>query len=375
MSLSVEADDPASVFATQRQSVGAYGLSVELRQKPDCGEFILMGLSDPSRWSQLPSAEWQKLFRVSVKSKDETSPTPSMLGTYQFEGNELKFASRFPLSSKVRYLVTLSSALDADSRERSLEFVLENTANASPSRVTHVFPSADVLPENTLKFYIHFSAPMSRGEAYERIHLLQEDKEVEAPFLELGEELWDADQMRFTLFIHPGRIKRGVKPRMDNGLPLVDGKRFSLVVDQAWRNADGVPMESRFLKTFTATASDDEQPNPEKWRIGTPKANSTDRVSLTFNEPLDHAMLSRVLQVLDADRRPIAGKTEVTEHETVWSFLPTTPWKKGVYMVDVASNIEDLAGNSIARPFETRSGVETDSTPPPPRVGIEFVVE
>ena len=40
--------------------------------------------------------------------------------------------------------------------------------------VEEIYPTADVLPENHLKFYLHFSAPMSRGEAYLRVHLLDE---------------------------------------------------------------------------------------------------------------------------------------------------------------------------------------------------------
>ena len=32
---------------------------------------------------------------------------------------------------------------------------------------------------------------------------------IELPFLEIDEELWDPAMMRLTLFIDPGRIKRG----------------------------------------------------------------------------------------------------------------------------------------------------------------------
>src|SRR2546421_64758 len=38
--------------------------------------------------------------------------------------------------------------------------------------VAHVSPSADRLPENRLKFSLHFSAPMSRGGSYRHIKLL-----------------------------------------------------------------------------------------------------------------------------------------------------------------------------------------------------------
>ena len=70
-----------------------------------------------------------------------------------------------------------------------------------------------MLPENLLKFYVHFSAPMSRGNIYDYIRLLNADgKQVELPFLEIDEELWDDSLTRLTLFIDPGRIKRGVLP-------------------------------------------------------------------------------------------------------------------------------------------------------------------
>ena len=46
---------------------------------------------------------------------------------------------------------------------------------APTTRVDHVYPSADVLPDNQLKFYLHFSAPMRRGEAWQHIHLLKQD--------------------------------------------------------------------------------------------------------------------------------------------------------------------------------------------------------
>ena len=64
----------------------------------------------------------------------------------------------------------------------------------------------------------YFDAPMSRGEAYRHIHLVdaKTGREVEAPFLELGEELWDGDFRRFTLLCDPGRVKRGLKPRERN---------------------------------------------------------------------------------------------------------------------------------------------------------------
>jgi hypothetical protein len=79
--------------------------------------------------------------------------------------------------------------------------------------ITQVNPTADRLPENTLRWYVHFSAPMTRGGAYRHVKLLCGETEVSYPFLELDEELWSADGKRFTLLFDPGRVKRGLKPR------------------------------------------------------------------------------------------------------------------------------------------------------------------
>ncbi|NIP93248.1 MAG: hypothetical protein GWO24_07240, partial [Akkermansiaceae bacterium] len=79
--------------------------------------------------------------------------------------------------------------------------------------VTHVAPGADVLPFNLLKFYLHFSAPMTRGRAYQHITLRHHDGQpVADPFLELPEELWNPEMTRLTILLDPGRIKRGLLP-------------------------------------------------------------------------------------------------------------------------------------------------------------------
>ncbi len=36
----------------------------------------------------------------------------------------------------------------------------------------------------------------------------------------------------------------------------------------------------------------------------------------------------------------------------VWRFTPKSPWGSGNYRLVVGTDLEDVAGNSIARPFE-----------------------
>src|SRR5438128_8167014 len=115
---------------------------------------------------------------------------------------------------------------------------------------------------------------MASGGAYRHVHLLNaKGKEVEAPFLELDEELWSPDFRRFTLYFDPGRIKRGLKPREDVGPVLEEGKSYTLLIDRDWNDAQGNPLRESFRKTFTVGPPDDEAIDPQKWKIYAPRAD------------------------------------------------------------------------------------------------------
>ena len=361
----------------QTQAVGQSSLKVELREFPDRSHestISVLGLKQLAELRELRDEQLRELLVVRVQQTNDSS-APPVLGSYSVTESELQFTSRFPFSPFVKYSVELSEKL-TNAAAATLVFSPRGKTLAAAPKVVAIYPTAAALPENLLKFYIHFSAPMSRGEAYERIHLVHAGSEVADPFLELGEELWDVEQTRFTLFIHPGRIKRGVKPREDDGLPMSDGKEYELQIDAAWTGADHQRLSSTHVKKFRIVAADEDQPNPVNWTIGTPKVGTQQPVTLTFNEPLDHAMLNRVLQVRDPAGQLIAGKVTVEEHETVWSFAPEKPWKRSDYAIEVATNLEDLVGNSIARPFETKMQVEqSDEVAAAPLVAIEFTVE
>jgi hypothetical protein len=232
-------------------------------------------------------------------------------------------------------------------------------------QVTAIYPSADELPENLLKFYIHFSGPMSRGEAYRHVRLLNGSGEpVPWPFLELGEELWNPEMTRFTLFFEPGRIKQGLVPRLEMGPALASGGTYTLVVDEAWPDAAHRPLSQSARKTFRAAPADRRQPDPARWGITPPQAGTTQDVSIQFDEPLDHAMLQRVLSIRDSAGRQVSGKVSIAEHERRWGFSPEAPWQPGRHVVAVETILEDGAGNSIARPFEVDRNQATGSSAP-----------
>jgi hypothetical protein len=310
-----------------------------------------------ARLEQTPE-QWQALFAVYVERGGERVKQPAMLGSYRVAKDALRFEPRFPLVRGVSYRAVFHPDRlpgRAGSTEQAVEKVLllPKAKPAAPTVVAHVYPSKDELPENQLKFYLHFSAPMSRGEAYEHIRLLDSDgKADERAFLELPQELWDRDGKRFTLFIDPGRVKRGLKPREDLGPVLEAGKRYTLVIDRAWKDAEGNPLKETYRKTFRVLPLDETQPDPKTWKLEAPAAGTATPLVMTSPKPLDHALLHRMLWITDARGEKIAGTIEVTRQETCWCFTPAAPWKAGSYHLIADTRLEDLAGNSIGRPFE-----------------------
>jgi hypothetical protein len=298
-------------------------------------------------------SDWQRLLRVQVESKNEV---PAMLGTYRVEGNAIRFEPQFPLAPGLSYEAIFRPAqLPINKGGRELTAVVRVPANdLSPTTiVTQVYPTAEVLPENLLKFYVHFSAPMSRGQIYDHIRLLDASgKQIELPFLEIDEELWDDSMTRLTIFIDPGRIKRGVLPLEDVGPALETGKRYSLVIDNTWKDGAGRPLKESFQKLFLVGAPDREPPDPSQWKVQLPASGTQNPLVVLFPEPMDNALTQRVINVTDASGKTVAGQIELTDHERRWSFQPLGPWKRGQHQLVVQTTIEDLAGNNIGKPFD-----------------------
>jgi hypothetical protein len=306
------------------------------------------------------AAEWQGLFAVYVRGNvsAESSKPAAFLGTYEIKDRVLRFVPRFPLVRGVRYRAEfhpsrLPGQTVSGQKPLVAEFLIAKPLSAAKTVVEHVYPSAETLPENQLKFYLHFSAPMSQGDVYRHIKLLRASgKPVELPFLELEKELWDAEGKRFTLIIDPGRIKRGLKPREDLGPVLERGKSFTLVIHRGWLDAEGNPLKESYRKTFRVAGPEDRCPDSRQWEMQPPPAGSRKTLTVIFPRPMDHALLLRALWVTDAAGRVVPGTPLVSDTETRWHFRPDRPWGAGKYQLVAATTLEDLAGNNLERPFE-----------------------
>jgi hypothetical protein len=209
------------------------------------------------------------------------------------------------------------------------------------------FPSSNILPANHLKFYIEFPEAMARGDIFEYFSLINtgSGKEVPEPFREV--ELWDESGLRLTLWFHPGRQKPGVNLNVEIGPILEEGKNYTLTVSGDWQTESGQPLGKDAQKEFHAGPMDNSQPDPEIWQYTIPKSGTTDPLSIIFTEALDSALIPRTIKIRSDSNPHIAP----SHNDNSIQFTPATPWKSGDVTITIDPILEDLAGNSIARPF------------------------
>jgi hypothetical protein len=327
-----------AAFLGSLVALGTAAVAASVSIQLENGEFVATGWNPP----QAPPAKgWASLFSVYAGTDD----LPPVAGTYKAKAGALAFRPAFPIAPGVRYRAVFRSSVGSPP--------IEKIFNGPPRDVTptahidRIYPSADVLPSNQLRIYIYFSQPMSRNEAGQRIHMLDDHgKPLPGVFLP-GEELWSPDFRRLTMTLDPGRIKRGLTSNEAMGAPITEGKRYTLVIDRDWPDARGVRMTEGFRKPFRGGPSQRNPPDPKQWKLTAPRAGTTEPLTVDFPTPMNYPLLQRMLQVPGA-----TGTVTVGKQETEWQFTPQKPWTPGEHKLVVDTGLEDLAGNHIGQAFD-----------------------
>lgn len=334
--------------------------------------------------------EWHKLLRVSVVSESDARQTDPanqlpVAGTYSVSRDAIVFTPMFGFDPGQRYRVEFdrsklpsswrnTTSVPGDSVDMK-EIWLPRPEVSSSTIVDRVYPTADAVPENQLRLYIHFSAPMGLKGGLDYITLLDpEGVEVKDPFLPLDTEFWNGDRTRFTVFFDPGRVKRGILPNKEMGRSLTEGRPYTLVVSREWRDGQGLPLKEDFRRVFKVGPPDEKPLDQKTWRVQPPRPGTRHPLAVTFPEPLDHGLLNRALGVQTGAGGPLDGETRIEPGETRWTFTPREPWKAGDYRLRVLTILEDLAGNRIGRAFEVDQFERADRSAEPEEVSIPFRV-
>lgn len=170
--------------------------------------------------------EPSKVLQVFVGTGEGCCDTKTPIaGRYTHENNVLSFTPAFGFSAGQNYVARVQEAED----EELIPFRIPVEAAIIPAAVTEIYPSGDTLPENTLRFYIHFTVPMQPQVAFDYIKLRDASGAVdEATFMRFKQELWNEDRTRLTVLIDPGRIKREVATNVELGPALLASQQYTL---------------------------------------------------------------------------------------------------------------------------------------------------
>ena len=228
--------------------------------------------------------------------------------------------------------------------------------------VEDVYPTGRELPENLLRFYIYFSAPMGQDDILSAIDLLDSDgAPLGGVFLSNRFDLWSPDRRRLTLLMDPGRVKTGLAANVAMGRALVAGETYSLRVSAHAQDAKGCPLIAPHVVTFTASAADITSPNPANWTLDVPDAGTRTPMAVMLDDPVDHLSLAYRLRITDQTGDPVAGRIDLDDAETRWIFTPSVAWRSAPYNLNIDPRLEDLAGNRFDAVFDLDLGTDGQS--------------
>jgi hypothetical protein len=290
----------------------------------------------------------EAILGVSLVADDTKKLGPAMLGKYERTANDLAFTPRFPLEAGQTYRATLK----LDGKTLTLDYRVPEVKNQTPPKVLKIYPTADVLPANHLKFYIYFDRPIRGGkEIFKKIVLVDDEgKEIADPWL--IDEIWDEASNCLIIYIHPGRIKWGVFLRELLGPVLFEKRSYSLVIRGELTDLEGNKIGNDVIKKFRTTPEDRVRIDVGAWKLTAPKAQSREPLQLTLPKSVDHRSLQRFLNVTDDKGQSVDGKIAIGKDEKSWHFTPTQPWQPRGYRLDIDDQLEDVAGNTPLRPFD-----------------------
>lgn len=319
-------------------------------------------LDAPDIGADADPAELSERLQVYVGSGEACCAGRSPIaGRYEIDGSSLTFHPMFAFVEGQAYVVSIKPSDGTSEASRQLtDFTIEPAEPIAPPRVIGIYPSGDRLPENVLRFYIHFSTPMSPHRAFDHIKLVDADGHAdEAAFMKFKQELWSEDRKRLTVLMDPGRIKRGVAQNLTLGPALVEGRRCKLIVEGGWPAANGSEPLIAHEKPFVVSKALRNLPNVEAWDIQVPELHSEDPLQITFDRPFDAHLLESDIRVVSKTGEIIDGDVVVDDHETAWRFQPSDAWDSETIDIVVDSELEDVAGNNFKDLLDHSVGTKT----------------
>jgi hypothetical protein len=324
--------------------------------------------------ADLTADAWSAIIRLTVDGVSDVA----VAANYRVTSDAVEVVPQFGMDPGRAYVVSVEASRLPVPRSVtpaspvSARLVVPLGPPSEPTTVTAIYPSADVWPENILRFYLHFSSAMSAESAVGHVRLIDEDgQEVVDALLEVDVDLWDTTYTRRTVFFDPGRVKQGIRPNRELGRALTAGRRYAIVVGEDWPDASRQPLKNGFRHEFTAGAAIEQGLAPTQWLITPPPAGTREALVVQFPWPLDEGLLHRAVGVTSEDGTAVDGRINIGPDQTSWTFTPDAPWQRAPHALVVLSLLEDPSGNKVGEAFEFEM-FEQPMTATPERISLPF---
>ncbi len=270
-------------------------------------------------------------------------------GSWRREEDVSCFTPRFAPVDGTEYAVVTRRDATESWREQARVTVPRAPATRT-AVVRSIDPGGEWVPANLLRFSVTFSAEMEEGSADGHIHLCDASgDDVPGALFSMTPELWDRERRRLTVLLEPGRVKRGLRPNLLAGAPLAEGSAVTLVVDPELRDSSGTELTEGTHRTYRVGPAMRARIDPARWDVRWPKPGH-DQLAVRFDRPLDRTLVRRCLAVVDERGHLIAGRPALDIDASVWTFAPDS--RGGSWRLQIDTRLEDLAGNSVRRPFD-----------------------
>lgn len=290
---------------------------------------------------------WQALLQV-APAEGAAAPIP---GRYVASREGLEFHPRAPLEPGRPYRVRFDPARLPVARHGSaLEVTLSvrNRPELPRAQVTSISPADQTWPANLLRFYIHFSVPMSRTDGVALVRVLDNaGRPVTEAVAGTTIDFWNDTRTRYTGFLNSHGSRRG--DQLTGGDALEPGREYTLEVDAAWRDAQGRPLLQPYRHRFRVGPAVREPLRPSEWTVSVPAAGSLGPLVVRFPRALDIGLLEESLAVARPGESPLGGQVTVSPDATEWRFAPSAAWPRGTYELLVLATLEDSAGNRVGQ--------------------------
>ncbi|MBQ0736143.1 Ig-like domain-containing protein [Aquimarina celericrescens] len=308
------------------------------------------------------------VYRGEISNVEISSATP-ILGNVVEEKETIRFNPVIPFGWNQKYTLVYDSTIE--------HFEITLPKKYKYLSVEAIYPSIKKLPSNLLKWYFKFSKPINQPSVYDNIRFTDTNGDtLDRVILPLNNALISDNGLLLTVWVEPGRQKRGLIPNQQLGAVFEEGKEYSLIISKNLKDYEGIAMQQDYIHRFIIVNADREQPTINSWKICIPTPGTTSNLMIHFNEePMDYGSTLSSIRIIDPQKKEIKGDLKLINNEKTLVFKPLQPWKKGHYQISIDVSLEDLAGNNLNRLFDSDINDIQHGSPDTKEMILEFEVQ